>query len=54
MIDNPTICDMIMYSTLMCFHLSMPVLSAIFHVGNDQISKHVMWNKTFVQNIDDE
>ncbi len=52
LIDNPTSCDMIMYSTLMCF--GMLVVSAIFPVGEDQISKHVMCWKTFVQNVGDE
>jgi hypothetical protein len=46
MIDNPTNCDMIMYLTLMCFHPGMLVVSAIFPVGEDQKSKHVMCSKT--------
>ncbi len=32
----------------------MLVVSAIFHVGEDLRSKPVLWNQTFVQNIDDE
>jgi hypothetical protein len=37
MIDNSTSYDMIMYSTLMCFHPSMLVVSAIFPIGGSKI-----------------
>ncbi len=46
LIDNLTSCDMIMYSTSMCF--GMLVVSAIFPLREDQISKHLC--RTLVMN----
>jgi hypothetical protein len=32
----------------------MPMVNAIFHVGEDLRSKSLLWNKIFAQNIGDE